>query len=96
MKHIAIEKTELTVQQLVRMAEVEPVLLTRSGVPVVSMIGMKEADREIWSLGNNPEFLSLIERSRARGRREGGTTLAEARRQLGTRRKTTRPAKRSV
>ncbi len=96
MKRIALEKTELTVQQLVRMAETEPVVLTRAGVPVVGMVGMKEADREIWSLGDNPEFLSLIERSRARGRREGGITLAEARQQLAPRRRTTRPAKRSA
>lgn len=94
MKHIAVEKTELTVQQLVRLAEAEPVVLTRAGVPVVGMLSMTESDREIWALGSNREFLALIEQARARGRREGGVPLAEARRQLSTRRRTARPTKR--
>lgn len=94
MKQIAIEEIALTVQQLVRLAETEPVVLTRAGVPIVGMMGMLETDREVWALGSNPEFLALIEQARARGRREGGVPLGEARRQLSTRRRTTRPAKR--
>jgi len=94
MKQVALEKTDLTVQQLVRMAEMEPVLLTRAGVPVVGVVRMKEADREAWSLGSNPEFIALIERSRARGRREGGVSLVEVRRQFTSSRKTARTTKR--
>ena len=94
MKRVALEKTDLTVQELARMAEAEPVVLTRAGVPVAGVVGMKKLDREVWALGSNPEFLALIERSRARGRREGGVPLAEARRRLVGSRRPTRTAKR--
>jgi hypothetical protein len=96
MKQIALEKTDLTVQQLVRLAEAEPLVLTRAGVPIVGMIRMKETDREIWALGSNPEFLSFIEQARARGRREGGVSLAEARRQLTKQPRPTHPGSRGA
>jgi len=96
MKRVAIEKTALTIQQLARMAESAPVLLTRAGVPVVGVVSVKGADLETWSLGSNPEFLALIARFRERGRREGGVPLAEVRRRLSSPRKTARATKRSA
>ena len=70
------------------MAESEPVILTRKGVPVFSVVGIEEADLEAWSLGSNPDFIDLMERFRARGRREGGIPLDEVRRRLGVSRET--------
>jgi antitoxin (DNA-binding transcriptional repressor) of toxin-antitoxin stability system len=88
MKRIAIEKSSLTIQQLARIAESEPVILTRKGVPVLGIVGVEEADLEAWSLGSNPDFLAMIERFRTRGRREGGIPLDEVRRRLGVPRRT--------
>src|SRR5215510_2021103 len=90
MKRVAIEKSDLTLEQLAQLAESEPVVLTRKGAPVLGVVGVEEADVEVWSLGSNPNFLALIERFRERGRREGGLPLAEVRRQLGVPRKTSR------
>jgi antitoxin (DNA-binding transcriptional repressor) of toxin-antitoxin stability system len=80
MKQIAIEDSNLNVQELVQMAEAEPVILTRNGTPVVGVLEVDEADIEAWSLGSNLDFIAMIERFRERGRREGGIPLEEVRR----------------
>lgn len=82
MKRIAIESCHLSIQDLVKIAKTEPVVLTREGTPVLGIFGVDEADVEAWSLGSNPDFLAMMERFRERGRREGGVPLAEVRRRL--------------
>lgn len=94
MKHVAIEKSDLTIEQLAHIAESEPVILTRKGVPVLGVVEVEEADIEAWSLGSNPDFLTMIERFRERGRREGGVSLYEVRRRLNVPRRTSRMSKR--
>jgi hypothetical protein len=42
------------------------------------------SDVEAMSLGDNPGFMAIIERSRERYRKEGGIPLEEVRRRLGT------------
>ena len=83
MKRIAIESCSLSVQELAKLAEAEPVILTREGNPILGIVGVDEAEVEAWSLGSNPDFLALMERFRGRGRQEGGISLAEVRRRLG-------------
>jgi hypothetical protein len=83
MKRIAIERCTLSVQELANIAETEPVVLTREGNPVLGIVGVDEAEVEAWSLGSNPDFLAMMKRFRARGRREGGMPLGEVRRRLG-------------
>ena len=83
MKRIALENCSLSVQELAKLAETEPVILTREGNPILGVVGVDEAEVEAWSLGGNPDFLALMERFRGRGRTEGGVSLAEVRRRLG-------------
>jgi antitoxin (DNA-binding transcriptional repressor) of toxin-antitoxin stability system len=83
MKRIAIESCDLSVQELARIAETEPVVLTCAGTPVLAIVGVDEAEVEAWSLGSNPDFLAMMERFRDRGRREEGMSLGELRRRLG-------------
>jgi hypothetical protein len=83
MKRIAIEEYTLSVQDLVQIAEAEPVVLTRQGTPVLGVVGVDEGEVEAWSLGSNPHFLALMERFRERGSREGGIALEEVRCRLG-------------
>jgi antitoxin (DNA-binding transcriptional repressor) of toxin-antitoxin stability system len=82
-KRIAIESCHLSIQELAKLAETEPVVLTRAGNPVLAIVGVDEAEVEAWSLGSNPDFLAMRERFRGRGRREGGIPLAQVRRRLG-------------
>ena len=83
MKRIAIEDPKLSIQELVQMAEAEPVILTRSGTPVVGVLEVDQAEIEAWSLGGNLDFIAMIERFRERGRREGRIPLEEVRRRCG-------------
>ena len=41
------------------------------------MVSIKKADLEAVALGTHPDFLALIERSRARQRAEGGISSVE-------------------
>jgi PHD/YefM family antitoxin component YafN of YafNO toxin-antitoxin module len=83
MKSIAVEGRTLTVKKLMKMAKSEPVVLTQRGQPVCAVVEVDDLDLEAWSLGNNPQFLALLERSRERLRKEGGIPLDEVRRRLG-------------
>jgi hypothetical protein len=82
MKRVAVENCGVSVQELARLAETEPVVLTRAGTPLLGIAGVDEAEVEAWSLGSNPDFLAMMECFRDRGRREEGVPLAEVQRRL--------------
>ena len=65
-------------------AEIElgPVIVTMKGEPIAVLVRIENTDLETASLSNNPEFLKLIERSRARVRAEGGVSREEMRRRF--------------
>jgi len=61
----------------------EPVILTVEGKPVAALVSIENADLETLTLSTNHSFLALIERSRARRRKEGGIPGSDIRRRLG-------------
>jgi antitoxin (DNA-binding transcriptional repressor) of toxin-antitoxin stability system len=61
----------------------EPVILTIGGRPVAALVPIENADLETVALSTHPQFLALIERSRARQKAEGGISSTEMRRRLG-------------
>ena len=85
-----LEMTQVTapLAEYVREAKKEPVILTVDGKPVVALVSIENADLETVTLSTSPQFLALIERSRARQKAEGGIASAEMRRRLGLTRKT--------
>ena len=60
-----------------------PIIVTTHGRPVAALVPLENSDLESVALGNNPQFLELIERSRTRVRDEGGISAEELRRRLG-------------
>jgi PHD/YefM family antitoxin component YafN of YafNO toxin-antitoxin module len=60
----------------------EPLVVTNNGTPTAVLLPLDEIDLESLSLGTNPDFLALIERSRARAAAEGGISSAEMRRRV--------------
>jgi antitoxin (DNA-binding transcriptional repressor) of toxin-antitoxin stability system len=58
------------------------VIITKKGRPVAALVSIPNADIETVSLSNNPRFIALIERSRARQKSEGGISSEEMRRRL--------------
>ncbi len=79
-----IEMAEATAPLAEYASEVmnEPVIVMAEGKPVAALVPLENADMETISLSTNQEFLSLIERSRARQHKEGGLSSSEMRRRL--------------
>lgn len=83
MKVIPLEGTTLTVPELVRLAEGGAVILTRDGLPLVSVRDVHNSDWESTSLAHNAQFAAIVEKSRASHRDRGGVSMADVRRELG-------------
>jgi antitoxin (DNA-binding transcriptional repressor) of toxin-antitoxin stability system len=76
------EKAVLPLSDYTRKVKRGPVVITRAGKPVAALVSISNADMETVSLGNNPRFIGLIERSRAKRKKEGGISSEEMRRRL--------------
>ena len=91
MKTLEIEKATAPLAEYARDVSREPVILTMRGKPIAALVSVENADLETITLSTHPQFIALIERSRARQRAEGGISSEEMRRRLGVQ-KTTRGA----
>jgi prevent-host-death family protein len=78
-----IETTNATATLAEYAAEIEsgPVIVTNQGKPVAALVPIENADLESISLSTNPDFIALIERSRARLKSEGSIPSDEMRHQ---------------
>ena len=79
-----IERTEAT-DSLAKYAEHTedfPIVITDHGRPIAALLSVLNADMETVSLSTNPQFLSLISRSRERQEKEGGISSEEMRRRM--------------
>lgn len=58
------------------------IIVTSNGRPIAAVVPLPNTDVETIALSQNPHFLAIIERSRARQTREGGIASAEMRRRF--------------
>jgi prevent-host-death family protein len=77
MKFLEIAEANSTLAQYTSKLTDEPVIITNNGQPVAALLTLENVDLESISLSTNPEFIKLIEHSRARQRSEGGVSSAE-------------------
>jgi len=82
MKTVEVKKAIKPLSDYTKKLKKEPVIVTRDGKPVAALVCISNADLETVSLSNNPKFLDLIERSRARQKSGGGISTEEMRRRL--------------
>jgi hypothetical protein len=82
MKSVTMQPTT-TAGELVEMAKNEPVIVRDPAGRTFALVEVDEIDVEAWSLGNNPNFWQILERSRSRARTEGWLTTDQVREQLG-------------
>lgn len=82
MKTIDVTKATLPLADYTKKVKEEPVIVTTRGRPVAALVSISNADIETVSLSNDPKFLDLIERSRARQKSEGGISTKEMYRRL--------------
>lgn len=80
MKTLDLAKATGSMSEYVRQAREEPLVLTRRGKAVAAVVPLADGDLESLAVGAHPDFLAIIERSRARYKEEGGLSLEEIRR----------------
>lgn len=83
MKAVEITQATAPLAEYARDVSEEPVIITERGKPIAALVPIENADWETVKLSTHPEFLALIERSRARQKAEGGISSTEMRRRLG-------------
>jgi hypothetical protein len=83
MKTVRVQETA-TVRELFEQASREPVLLREPGGRAFVLVEVDRDDAETYALKDNPSFSRILERSRARARREGWLSTQQVRRELGT------------
>ena len=88
MKTLEMTKATASLAEYAQEVNKEPVIVTRNGKPIAALVSVENADLETVALSVAPQFLALIERSRARQKTEGGISSAEMRRRLGLKQKT--------
>jgi prevent-host-death family protein len=82
MKTIEIGEATHPLADYVQGVQSEPLVITDHGTPTAVILSLTNVDLEDVALNTNPEFIALIERSRARARAEGGLSAAEMRRRV--------------
>jgi len=82
MKTVEVSKATLPLSDYTKKIKKEPVIITKEGRPIAVLVSIPNTDIETVSLTNNPKFIALIERSRARQKSEGGISSEEMRRRL--------------
>jgi prevent-host-death family protein len=77
-----LEKTEAqaSLADYVEQINTEPIIIEIGGKPVAVLMSLEDVDWETISLSMNPQFLSIIQRSRLRDNTEGRVSSDEVRR----------------
>jgi prevent-host-death family protein len=81
----AVDMAEATapLSEYVRRARKETVVVTRRGKPVAALVPVGGPDWEDFVVSSHPDFATVMRRSEARYRVEGGVSLADVRRRYG-------------
>jgi len=78
MKQVALSEIKDELSKYIRMAEREPIVITRHGKPAGVLVGFaSEDDWFDYRLENDPRFLKRIERARQSVRQGKGVRLEE-------------------
>ena len=86
MKTIKLSEASQALAEYVAGRRGEVVVLTERNRPVAALVPLKPTDRESLALSGHPEFLGLIERSRAEFRDGHTLSLEEMKREFPARR----------
>ena len=87
MKTIEIANATASLSDYARKTPRETLVVTRHGKPLAALLPLKKTDWESISLSSNPEFLEIVERSRASHRAGRAISASQMRRRLVPKRK---------
>ena len=76
-----VELTEATqsLAEYAQQVDGGAIIVTSNGRPIAAVVALPNTDTETIALSQNPDFLAIIERSRARHTHEGGISSADMR-----------------
>jgi hypothetical protein len=83
MKHLDLAQANDSLATYVQKLGEDKLVVIQNGHPVAVLMPVTEDDLEDISLGNNPEFLAILEQSRTSLREKGGISLAQVKQRLG-------------
>ncbi len=86
MKTVELAEATATLAEYVEEAGGETVVVTREGYPLAAVVPVEGYDLETLSLSTNPDFLQIIEHSRARCPPDSGISSEEMKQRLAARR----------
>ena len=66
MKRLTLEQLSEQLQDYVRSAQQEQILITQNGKPIAILLGLENIDPEQWNLQLSPEFWQMIRDRRQR------------------------------
>ena len=92
MRTVEISQAADSLPEYGRRKRGETWVLMRRGRPVAAVVPLDDEDYFSMRLANDPRFIEIIERSRARYKATGGISLAEMRRKYGAQAKPKRRA----
>jgi len=83
MKKIELAKASAPLSEYALKSRRDPIVVIRRGKPFAALIPLRNVDAETVALSTNRQFLGIIEKSRARLKKQGGISSKEMRRRLG-------------
>ena len=82
MKTITVQELQRHFPRVLKSVRREPIAIIRGGKVCAAVVAFDELDFEVYSLGRNPKFAQIINRSRATGRRQGLISLESLEKEL--------------
>ena len=83
MTRVEFKKASGRLSEYAQQARKDPVIVVKGGKPFAAVVPIRNADEETVTLSTNRKFVTIIERSRARAKKEGAISAKELRRRLG-------------
>ena len=72
MTKVEFKKASTPLSEYATKARKDPIVVFTPGKPIAAVIPIRNADEETLALSTNRKFLKIIDRSRARVKKEGG------------------------
>jgi prevent-host-death family protein len=82
MTKVEFKKASGPLSEYAEKARKGPIIVVKRGKPFAAVVPIRNADEETLALSTNRKFLKIIERSRARVKKEGAISASELRRRL--------------
>jgi antitoxin (DNA-binding transcriptional repressor) of toxin-antitoxin stability system len=84
MRKSELHEVPAAVQDYIQALGQEPLVITHQGQAIAVLMPLQNADLETVSLSLNPEFIALLQSSKARLKQEGRTSLEDLKAALAT------------